>query len=334
MAIPLELGGMSAPEACARAGSSHEEPPGLNCARALGSARRSWGAVGGAGLSRPRRCGACRGGWCGRGRTGRPGRRGPPPSWRRFRGCDRRPSDGGLGTGLGGGAGGAVVGDGRVAHASLWSLRTPPLLVDLCAIDGTWPLVGEAVVSSGAPAHGPLRGIAVDRTAAARLGVGPGGTVRLGGREMSLLGILEALPDAPSGPAALAPWALAAPPLALLRPLASAASAPWIAAGLCALLLLCGAMEIAPAPIALGAGVATAGTLLACAELARLLAWAERRPPASWPGAARLWLAALGRPGAPTGALLGTGDGLGAGRAGARDPGRGGPGAGAGPLCP
>jgi len=100
----------------------------------------------------------------------------------------------------------------------------PPLLVDLRAVDGAWPLVGEAVVS-GAPAHGPLHGIAVDRAAAARFGVGPGGTVRLGGREMSLLGILEALPDAPSGPAALAPRAVADLE-ALSHLLASVALAP------------------------------------------------------------------------------------------------------------
>lgn len=67
------------------------------------------------------------------------------------------------------------------ARAERRALLTGPsiavLLVDLRTIDTAWPLVGEALLA-GTSARRPLGGIAIDRTAAVRLGVVACGSVR------------------------------------------------------------------------------------------------------------------------------------------------------------
>ncbi len=84
------------------------------------------------------------------------------------------------------------------------------MLVELSAVDRAYPLVGTATLDGGAKLQaalagaGPVPGLAADPLVSDRLGLKPGGTVRIGSERLRVLPNLDRVPDA-AGQTALAP---------------------------------------------------------------------------------------------------------------------------------
>ena len=101
------------------------------------------------------------------------------------------------------------------------------MLVELSAVDRAYPLVGAATLDGGmglqaalaAPAS--LPGLAADPLVADRIGLQPGGTVRIGDERLRVLPVLDKVPDS-AGQTALAPSVVIARPAldaaGLIRP--------------------------------------------------------------------------------------------------------------------
>ena len=70
-------------------------------------------------------------------------------------------------------------------------------LVELKAVDGAWPLIGQAIVDPPQAAVAP--GVAVERIVMDRLALKPGDTVRLGDAKLVVRGVLTEEPDRVSG---------------------------------------------------------------------------------------------------------------------------------------
>ncbi len=86
------------------------------------------------------------------------------------------------------------------------------MLVELKAVDGAWPLVGEAAIAPPRPVAAALagRGMVADALVGQRLGLAPGATARLGDAAFTLRGTLAAEPDRAASPSILGPRVLIA----------------------------------------------------------------------------------------------------------------------------
>ncbi len=91
------------------------------------------------------------------------------------------------------------------------------MLVELSAVDGAYPLVGTATLDGGQPLQAALAtparlpGLAADPLVADRLGLKPGGAVRIGDERLRVLPDLDKVPDS-AGQTALAPSVMIARP--------------------------------------------------------------------------------------------------------------------------
>ena len=100
-------------------------------------------------------------------------------------------------------------------------------LVELKAVDGAYPLVGAAVVSSGSlqdalSERDGTAGLVAEQVVLDRLGVQPGATLRLGNSAVQLRGVLVTEPDRVAAPTILGPRAMigaaALPATGLVQP--------------------------------------------------------------------------------------------------------------------
>lgn len=95
----------------------------------------------------------------------------------------------------------AVVGEGETAERALTQVQ---------AVDGAWPLYGQAVFDPPLPLEAVLEGdgAAMERVLADRLGLAPGDSFRLGTKDFTLRAILERAPDSAGGGFGLGPKTL------------------------------------------------------------------------------------------------------------------------------
>lgn len=95
------------------------------------------------------------------------------------------------------------------------------MLVELKAVDAAYPLLGSLVLDPPEARLGP-GSVVLDRLVAERLGVTPGGQVRIGEASFTLAGLLAAEPDKATSPALFGPRAMIAagslPATALVQP--------------------------------------------------------------------------------------------------------------------